>query len=345
MTKINKTASAAFSNASTGSELQMQFDQNTSFVFASAARGQDILSAHDDYTSVLSPFDRSSRMQVSRTVSPRALSDFYRANTLEWDEEEKEQIAKSFDVFKTRAVPFSLHLPKEVFLVKTTGREESGAAYTRANAIFLPKDFVASSSEARLSWLICHETFHVLSRANPHLREKLYNVIGFEKCNDVAVPSALARRKISNPDAPRNDHFIRVRVNGEEHKAVPIIFSSRGKYNFEKEPSFFAYIKSQLMLVTGDENENLKPLCNDKGKPVLVDMGKTDGFFEQVGRNTNYIIHPEEILAENFSYAVLKFENWEADFKAGEIDSPHILQAIRDILKNPAPSPKPGPAP
>ena len=29
-------------------------------------------------------------------------------------------------------------------------------------------------------------------------------------------------------------------------------------------------------------------------------------FFEQVGRNTNYIINPEEILAENFAFLLTR---------------------------------------
>jgi hypothetical protein len=44
---------------------------------------------------------------------------------------------------------------------------------------------------------------------------------------------------------------------------------------------------------------------------------------EQVGRNTQYIIHPEEILADNFALLVLG---------ESKIPTPEILQKMREVL-------------
>ena len=44
---------------------------------------------------------------------------------------------------------------------------------------------------------------------------------------------------------------------------------------------------------------------------------------EQVGNNTDYIIHPEEILADNFALLVLGEHN---------MPSPEIPQKMREIL-------------
>jgi hypothetical protein len=55
----------------------------------------------------------------------------------------------------------------------------------------------------------------------------------------------------------------------------------------------------------------------------LVGPGELTGFFEQIGRNTQYIIHPEEILADNFSLLVRE--------KTGP--SPDILKKLADALK------------
>ncbi len=41
-------------------------------------------------------------------------------------------------------------------------------------------------------------------------------------------------------------------------------------------------------------------VVREGGKAKLVDAGEVTGFFEQVGQNTTYLIHPEEILADNF---------------------------------------------
>jgi hypothetical protein len=47
------------------------------------------------------------------------------------------------------------------------------------------------------------------------------------------------------------------------------------------------------------------------------------GFYEQVGRNTQYIIHPEEILADNFAMLVMGDQN---------VPSPEILKKLQDVL-------------
>ena len=98
-----------------------------------------------------------------------------------------------------------------MLFIKTTGNEEGGAAYTRANAIVLPEAEMTAPVE-KIRKTISHELFHVLSRANPDLREKLYAAIGFVKCDEVAFPLELKSRKLTNPDAPKNDHCILLQV-------------------------------------------------------------------------------------------------------------------------------------
>jgi hypothetical protein len=46
---------------------------------------------------------------------------------------------------------------------------------------------------------------------------------------------------------------------------------------------------------------------------------------EQIGRNTEYVIHPEEVLADNFALLVLKKAN---------VPSPEILQKMREVLSH-----------
>ena len=35
-----------------------------------------------------------------------------------------------------------------------------------------------------------------------------------------------------------------------------------------------------------------------------LNLDEVEGFYEQIQRNTNYIIHPDEILADNFIFLV-----------------------------------------
>jgi hypothetical protein len=53
-----------------------------------------------------------------------------------------------------------------------------------------------------------------------------------------------------------------------------------------------------------------------------------DGLFEQIGRNTQYLWHPEEILADNFAILVLG----ELSAKPLSPPSPEVLERLRPIL-------------
>jgi hypothetical protein len=48
-----------------------------------------------------------------------------------------------------------------------------------------------------------------------------------------------------------------------------------------------------------------------------------EDFLEQVGRNTRYVIHPEEILAENFALLIT----------GKEVREPLRLDALRQLLE------------
>jgi hypothetical protein len=57
----------------------------------------------------------------------------------------------------------------------------------------------------------------------------------------------------------------------------------------------------------------------------MLAVSQLEGFVEQVGRNTGYIIHPEEILADNFKLLATGAEN---------VPSPQILDKMRGILRS-----------
>ena len=167
-----------------------------------------------------------------------------------------------------------------------------------------PSSFPPTNSQDcrySLRKLVCHESFHILSRANPELRERLYEAIGFAKCAEIDFPAALRARKITNPDAPRNDHYIRVRVGGKECLAVPILYADRETYDVARGGEFFDYLQFRLLLVERGKGPDSVRVRYDGDKPMLVDVPEAAGFFEQVGRNTGYIIHPEDIIADNFA--------------------------------------------
>jgi hypothetical protein len=290
--------------------------------FASASEGSQTLKTRDDFVQRLSPFDRSARMKVARVVSEDEYLAFVGSNVIGWSQAQIELVSKVIDALQPQLGDLSLPLPATIQLIQTTGNEEGGAAYTRGAAIILTKDELAKDAET-LQRFIAHELFHVLSRQNPELREKLYRIIGFEKCNEIELPPELKRRKITNPDAPRNDHFIRLRIDGRDCLAVPILLSSAETYDTKRGGEFFAYLQFQFLVIERSAgSQSYRPVL-EGASPKLVGPERVSGFMEQIGRNTEYVIHPEEVLAENFALLVLKKTN---------VASPEILQKMKEVL-------------
>ncbi|HTD04228.1 hypothetical protein [Undibacterium sp.] len=298
-------------------------DGTTSFSFATLQQARAILTTRDDFVQGLSPFDRSARLKTSREVAEPAYLKFVSENAQNWSDKEKNLVLAALRDLQPRLDALSLPLPKPVVLIKTSGKEEGGAAYTRGNAIILTGADLSEEKKATLPRLISHELFHVLSRQNPALREKLYGVIGFQPCGELAFPAKLKPIKITNPDAPRNDYCIQVKTGNTTSWAIPILYATAPAYDTAKGGEFFDYLNFQLLLVEkGNATTAAQPLSDENG-PRLVEVKDVTGFFEQIGKNTGYIIHPEEIAADNFAMLVLQ------DVKPA---SPDIIAKMQEIL-------------
>lgn len=275
----------------------------TEVVFASVDKGKDILTRRDAYVERMSPFDRASRLKTDKDVSEAEYLEFIGPHVLAWNDQEKRKISSALESIRGPLETLSLPLPDTIYLIRTTGEQQGGAPYTRANAIVFPEALPKAPAK-ELRKVIAHEIFHILTRMNPELRHKLYESIGFNYCGEGELPEDLKSRKISNPDAPTNEHCIRVVVDGEEHLAIPVIFSSSETYDVNRGGNFFDYLEFKLLLVEKPADSVAFIPVYKGGKPRLVGVQEVSGFFEQIGNNTHYIIHPEEVLADNFALMI-----------------------------------------
>lgn len=290
--------------------------------FANVEEGIRALTARDRFIASLSPFDRQVRVKSDEEVSEEDLLSYIEKQVVAWGDDEVEKLSPIVAAVRKKLRPFKLDLPPTVLLVQTTGREESGAAYCRGNAIALPRNMVRRA-ERSLERILTHELFHILSSHNPELRERLYAIVGFTPCTEIQLPASLQARKITNPDAPVCEHYIEVKHQDSTVKAAPILFSSRERYDASRGGSLFQYLTFRLMVVDQDGDE-WAPLEED-GKPVLLEARNTPTFFEKIGRNTSYIIHPEEVLAENFVLMV--------DDKT-DVPTPRIPKEMKQVLNS-----------
>jgi hypothetical protein len=281
-------------------------------------KARAVLGTRDEFVARLSAFDRAARLKSADDVSEDEYLAFARAAAREWSNDERARLEIAFDAIKPKLAELLPELDEPILLIKTSGDEEGGAGYTRANAVMLPQ---ALTDERELQRLLSHEIFHVVSRNNPDLKRALYATIGFEPCGEVSLPPSLATRKMTNPDAPVNEHCIEVQVDGSSVWGMPILLSRQERFDPAAGIPFFGYLTLSMLLIERD-GDSSRPLERN-GAPVLVPFSRVAGLQEQIGRNTGYVIHAEEILASNFELLVQGASN---------APSPEVLERIRQVL-------------
>jgi hypothetical protein len=278
----------------------------TSVRFASREQGVAILTADDAFARELTKFDLQVRLATTNEPSVEKWRENVAGQVLDWNDDSQKNVAEAVSGLKSQLSGLRLALPDEVLLILTTGKDEADAAYTRANAIILPS-VVARRTPAQLEALLLHELFHVLSRNSRDARRELYRCIGFELCEPIELPPQLRDRKMTNPDAPSVDCLIQITVNGEKLTAAPLIYATPAQFDPRHGTSLFNYLTARLLVVKQRDGSWQAAMKGDQ--PIVLDPRQVESFFEQVGRNTNYIMHPDEILADNFVHLVLKRQN------------------------------------
>jgi hypothetical protein len=282
---------------------------------ASIEQARAVLGTRDDFVARLSPFDRAARLESGADVSEEEYLAFARAAGREWSNDERVRLMAAFAAIEPKLEELLPELDAAILLVKTSGDEEGGAGYTRGSAVMLPQ---AHEEELALQHLLAHEIFHVASRNHPDLKRALYQAIGFEECGELVLPPPLAARKMTNPDAPVNEHCIELTLDGASVWGMPILLSREERFDPDAGRAFFEYLTLSMLLV--DRTGGVaRPLERD-GAPALLPFNRVGGLGEQIGHNTNYVIHAEEILASNFELLVLGAQG---------APSPEVLERIR----------------
>ena len=300
---------------------QIRLAKTCTVHFATPEQGKSRLAKHDAYIKGLSPFERAAKIQKAGPVSTEQYIEFIQKQTLQWTDDEKAKLKEIILTAAPKLTPYSSHFPSDIYLIKTTGKDEGGAPYTRGVSIVLPQRSIRQASKG-LERLFYHELFHIISRKNTQLRDELYALIGFQPCGVVSLPDDLMPRRISNPDAPVVEHCIRVTENDMPHWVAPVLFSRIPEYDPKVGGTFFRYLEMRLMAI---DRDTAKPILRDD-KPVMFQPREVEGFFEQIGNNTSYILHPEETLANNFVFLITK--------KQG-LTNPEIPEKIEAILLKP----------
>lgn len=280
--------------------------------FATRAEAAAHLARQDAFFARLSSFDigfRRGRPGVTLT----AFRKFAAAQALDWSPGERLAWTKAFRTVGASLVGLRLPLPKRLLLIKTTGKEEFGAAYTRGAAIILGPSQAALPA-ARLTGLAAHELFHVASRhATPAWRDAAYGLLGFRRRAGLRFPASSEDRRLTNPDAFTLAHVVIVTAKSGEKRAVaPVLLSKRGLAKAIERGDLMAILDLRLL---------------DAGTGELLEPKATD-YLARVARNTPYVIHVEEAMADHFALLVKR----RAGRLSRKLPAPEVLDRLEALL-------------
>ena len=183
--------------------------------------------------------------------------------------------------------------------------------YTQKNEIYLSADeaeYLARAFQADPEFdadyleylihfgrgLISHEVFHCLTRNNAEFREAMYDLIGFKVMDhDVAFGPTVRNLLLQNPDVEHNDCWGEFTIDGQKRRCA-LVSVYPGTYAEaaadDPDANFYACMKSVLVPLDAPD--------------TMIPIEDVPGFYDVMGRNTDYICVPEECLAENFSFLI-----------------------------------------
>jgi len=174
-----------------------------------------------------------------------------------------------------------------------------------------------AKAEKELTKLFLHELHHVLTRANQDKMDAYFALIGFKPCAFVE-PAKMREMRLTNPDAPEYGHYAPVSVQGTDG-LIPYL-SVTGAYNPDIGGSLGSHMDFGLLRVSVKDGR-----C-EAADVTPQFISPVPDFMDLIGKNTGYIIHPEETLADNFVHYVMKTEG---------LPNPEIPEAVGAFWSKP----------
>jgi hypothetical protein len=318
------TATASSSYASSNKEFTLKNANSSVIQLISGQQAIEKLQQADDYISNFSKFDLESRLHSSSAT----LQDYFKfiaEHILDWEETSSESITSCIEYINAKCINQLklLTFPPRIFVVLTDGQDENDAAYCRnENVIVIPQGMTYSE---RVRSIFVHELFHIWSKwkTNLTIRDELYASIGYYKIpveKSLDFPANLSLIKITNPDAPIvMKYYINLKKRGDTsdktYKCTPILHAARA-FDINFSSNFFNYLIATTLILDDVTYEPLQYFSYEQASH----------FFDQIGNNIGCIIHPEEILADNFVFWMTDLENAEKLATLG------IINKMNDII-------------
>ena len=288
--------------------------------FVDAEEAARLLLSNCDYYENLTQNDLNFRMQ-KLDATLQELEDFTAEQTRDFTDAEKARIDRSMAAIMETAEARGYALPPmdDILFAKTTMAEECYAgAYTHGTQIYMGEAifarYLADADGVRTGFdvLVAHELFHCLTRNHPDFRAAMYGVLGFTVVDsDYEFAPEVRERMIANPDVEHHNSYAAFDIDGKLTDCT-VLFTTEKP--FEKPgDSFFDG------MITG-----LVPVDD---MTTMYTSDAAANFLDVFGENTDYVIDPEETLADNFAFLMIY------GLDGMEYKTPEIVQAIDALLK------------
>lgn len=289
----------------------------TDFKFADVETGIKILTADDEYLTAMKPIEIA--LRIGSPTADKTIDDLkahYAKNVIEWPASEKALLKALVITHKKKLAKIAHLLPKEVYFIKVTNEIEGAVSHTRGNAMVSPARKNSISTK-----LFFHQIFHIISRHNRNKYSKMYDIINFESCDFKPTPE-VDKYSVRNPEAPFTKHYLPVEIDDRDTYVVSYLHTQHDGFNPNVKGGFDGHISGDLLEVTVNDGI-CKPVIKANGEPGIHKHKDVPDFYDQVGRNTNFDYHPEEIIADNFALLMIGKK---------DIDDRDIPEDIEDWL-------------
>ena len=273
--------------------------------------------------------------QTRESLLPSYVS-FLKSDVSDFNEGELKFLTTVLEkMYKTVAEVNGAILPDTLKLIKTKGRHYGdGVWYTRENCIIIPANELETKKNNPFTATMYHELFHVYSRLNPEKSDALYKLIGFEQLGlaNLSVPDALANRVLFNPDGVDYGQKITLlQKDSSSIAAVPVIYANNLGYKSGNN-EFFGYVEFNLYQIDKQADGKWAVKVGPDGYSSTLKMESQPDFFRQIKDNTGYIIHPDEVLADNFSFIMQERNGAKVSLKFSP-EGKALLKNIEEIIK------------
>jgi len=298
-------------------------DRIFDYRFAGAEEAAELLLSNRTYYEGLSQLDLDYRVQ-KRGATLAELEAIVREETLDYTEAEAAAVDAAMAGIERICAERGYALPPtgDIVFAKTTMREECDAgAYTHGTQIYLGQTLLSYGTsespmaQAYFQEVVAHELFHCLTRNHPEFRRSMYAILGFTVVEeDYDFPPEIRARIISNPDVGHHNAYAAFDIGGVK-RACAVVFITRRAFE-QPGDSFF-----------DDMAVGLVPIDD---LSTMFDSGEAANFWDVFGRNTDYVIDPEETLADNFSFTIMYGP------EGRDYASPGLIEAIDGFLRGQA---------